>query len=126
MNTLKLVTMLAGAALALALSPVHVAAQTEAKPVSLGIQFLVTPEGPEVSAMLPDWTGEAIGFRIGDLLIEAGGKPISEEVLKGYLKEKKEGDQLSFKVKRANAVIELTGKAIAVPEGVQPLTGQPQ
>lgn len=67
--------------------------------------------------MLPDRTAAAIGFKVGDILLEAGGTPISQEVLMEYLKEKKEGDSLSFKVKRADEVIELTGKAVATPAG---------
>lgn len=116
MNKLTFVTILV-AAVALALSSADVAAQTAAKPVSLGVQFLVTEDGPEVTDMLPDRTGVAIGFKVGDILIEAGGKPISEAVLMEYLQAKKAGDQLSFKVKRADAVIELTGKALAAPAG---------
>lgn len=108
---------------ALALSPAHVAAQAAAKPVSLGIQFSANPEGTEaeVVKMLPDRTGAAIGFKVGDILIEVGGKPVSREVLMAYMKEKKEGDQLSFKVKRGGAVVELTGKGMAAPEGSPPL-----
>ncbi len=113
---------------ALALSPAYVAAQGAAKPVSLGIQFSGNPEGTEaeVVRMLPDRTGAAIGFKVGDILIEAGGKPVSREVLMAYMKEKKDGDQLSFKVKRAGAVIELTGKGMAAPEGAPAMTAQPE
>ena len=113
---------------ALALSPTHVAAQVAAKPVSLGVQFSGNPEGTEaeVVKMLPDRTGAAIGFRVGDILIEAGGKPVSREVLMAYMKEKKEGDQLSFKVRRGGAVVELAGKGMAAPEGAPPLTPQPE
>jgi C-terminal processing protease CtpA/Prc len=117
MNKLNFAAILAAGA-ALALSPAHVAAQA-AKPVSLGVQMDVTPEaeGPEVVAMLPDRTAAAVGFKIGDILLEAGGKPISREVLEEYMKQLKEGDQVSFKVKRAGAVVDLTGKAVATPEG---------
>ena len=127
MNKLSFAAMLAAGA-ALALSPAHVAAQAAAKPVSLGIQFSGNPEGTEaeVIQMLPGRTGAAIGFKVGDILIEAGGKPVSREVLMAYMKEKKEGDQLSFKVRRAGAVIELTGKGMAAPEGAPALTAQPQ
>ena len=114
MNKLLFVTILA-----LVLSSPQVAAQSAATPVSLGVQFLITEEGPEVTDMLPGRTGATIGFKLGDILLEAGGKPISEEVLMEYLQSKKAGDQVSFKVKRADAVVELTGKAIATPEGAQ-------
>ena len=121
MNHLKLATILAAAALAL--SPTQAAAQETSKPVSLGIQFSGTADGSgaEVVKMLPDRTGAAIGFKVGDILIEAGGKPISQEVLMAYMKQVKVGDQLSFKVKRAGQVIELTGKGMAAPEGSAPL-----
>lgn len=114
MNKLTFAAILAAVA-AIALSPAHVAAQAASEPVRLGVQLLVTAEGPEVVEMLPDRTGAALGLKVGDILIEAGGKPISQEVLMDYLNEKKTGDQLSFKVKRGDAVIELTGKAVAAP-----------
>ncbi len=110
----------------LALSPAHVAAQAAAKPVSLGIAFAPTAEGAEVVQMLPDRTGAAIGFKVGDVLIEAGGKPISQEVLMEYMKQLKDGDQVSFKVKRGDAVVELAGKGMAAPEGSPPLPPPPQ
>jgi S1-C subfamily serine protease len=127
MNKLKFAAILAAGA-ALALSPAHVAAQVAAKPVSLGIQFSGNPEGTEaeVVQMLPDRTGAAMGFKVGDIVIEVGGKPVSREVLMAYMKEKKEGDQLTFKVKRAGAVIELTGKGMAAPEGAPAMTAQPE
>lgn len=112
MNKLMFVTVLA-----LALSFTQVAAQSAAMPVSLGVQFLITEDGPEVTDMLPGRTGVAIGFKLGDILLEAGGKPVSEQVLMEYLKSKKPGDTVSFKVKRADAEIELTGKALATPAG---------
>jgi S1-C subfamily serine protease len=108
---------------ALTLSPGPVVAQAPAKAVSLGIQFAGNPENDEaeVMKMLPGRTGAAMGFKVGDILTEAGGKPVSREVLTDYLKDKKEGDQLSFKVRRGDNVIELTGKAMAAP----PITAQP-
>ncbi len=118
MNRLNFAAIFAAGA-ALALSPVQLAAQTAARPVSLGIQFAPNPEGTEaeVVQMLPDRTGAAIGFKVGDILVEAGGKPISREALMEYMKQSKEGDQVSFKVKRAGAIVELTGKGMAAPEG---------
>ncbi len=127
MNKLNFAAILAAGA-ALALSPAHVAAQGAAKPVSLGIQFSGNPENTEaeVVQMLPDRTGAAMGFKVGDILIEAGGKPVSREVLMAYMKEKKAGDQLSFKVRRAGAVIELSGTGMAAPEGAPPMTPKPE
>ena len=120
----KLAAILAGAALAL--SPANAAAQgasPAANAVSLGIQFSGNQEGTEaeVVKMLPDRTGAAIGFKVGDILIEAGGKPVSPEVLMEYMKQAKVGDQLSFKVKRGGQVIELTGQGMAAPAGSAPL-----
>ena len=126
MNRLNFAAFLAAGAV-LALLPTHVAAQAAAKPVSLGIQFSGNPEGTEaeVIKMLPDRTGAAIGFKVGDILFEAGGKPIGQEVLRAYMNQAKEGDLLSFKVRRAGAVVELTGKGTAAPGGSPALTPQP-
>lgn len=114
MNKLKFAAVLAAGA-ALALTPAHLAGQAAAKPVSLGLQIQVKSEGPEVVALLPDRTGAAVGFKVGDILLEAGGKPISQEVLQDYAKQVKAGDQVSFKVKRAGAIVDLTGTAVAAP-----------
>lgn len=113
---------------AFALSPVPVCAQVSSKPVSLGIQFAGNPEGTEaeVVQMLPDRTGAAIGFKVGDILIEAGGKPLSREGLMAYMKEVKEGDQVRFKVRRGSEIVELSGKGMAAPDGAPPMTPQPQ
>ena len=116
MNKLKFAAMLAAGA-ALALSPAHVAAQAAAKPVSLGVKLQVSPEGAEVAEMLPDRTAAAVGLKVGDILVEAGGKPISPEVLQEYVKQLSEGDQVSFKVKRAGVVTDVSGKAVGAPEG---------
>lgn len=115
MNKLNFAAILAGAALAL--SPAHVAAQATAKPVSLGFKLQVSSEGAEVAEMLPDRTAAAIGLRVGDILVEAGGTPISPEVLQEYVKQLREGDQVSFKVKRAGVVTNVSGKAVGAPQG---------
>jgi S1-C subfamily serine protease len=123
MNKLNFAAILAAGA-AFALAPAHVAAQAAAKPVSLGVAFEVTPDGPTVAEILPDRGGAALGLKVGDVLVEAGGKPISQEVLQEYMKQLKAGDQMSFKVKRAGAVLELTGKAVTTPEGAPAPTFQ--
>ena len=127
MHKSKFAFLLAAGA-ALALSPVQIAAQEAAKPVSLGIQFQGNPGGTEaeVIQMLPGRTGAAIGFKVGDILIEAGGKPISQEVLVAYMKQLKEGDQVTFKVRRGAEVVELTGRGMAAPEGSPPMPVQPE
>jgi S1-C subfamily serine protease len=123
MNKLNFAAILAAGA-AFALAPAHVAAQAAAKPVSLGVAFEVTPDGPTVAEILPDRGGAALGLKVGDVMVEAGGKPISQEVLQEYMKQLKAGDQMSFKVKRAGAVLELTGKAVTAPEGAPTPTFQ--
>jgi S1-C subfamily serine protease len=94
MHVLKFAAIVA-AGVALALSPAHVAAQEAAKPISLGMALEHMAEGDtqggEVTSILPGGTGAALGFKVGDILIEAGGRPISREVLRAYMKEKKVG-----------------------------------
>lgn len=118
MNKLKFAALFAAGA-AVALSPAHAAAQAAANPISMGMKLEhVTEggiEGGQVTAMLPGRTGAALGFKVGDILIEAGGKPITPEVLKEYMKDKKAGDQLIFKVKRGDELVELKGNAVAAP-----------
>lgn len=110
-------------AAALALLCAHVAAQ--AAPISMGIQLEQVPETPEVIAVLPDRTGAALGFKVGDILLEANGQPVSRDVLLAYMKDKKAGDELVFKVQRGGDVIELRGKGVAAPQGAAP-TPPPQ
>ena len=133
MNKSKFAAILVAGA-ALALSPAHVAAQATAKPVSFGAQLQPKPEGVEITALLPGRTAAAVGLKVGDILIEVGGKPVSQEVFQAYMQQAKPGDQVSFKAKRGDAVLELTGKAVAAPEGapaptlqtVTPPAGQPE
>ena len=76
--------------------------------------------------MSPDGTGAAMGLQVGDIVMEVDGKPISREVVQEHAQRTKVGDQISFKVKRAGAIVELTGKALAAPEGAPAQTAQPQ
>lgn len=115
MNKLKFAAIVA-LGVAMALSPAQIAAQEAAKPLSLRVNLDHTAEGDtQVTRILPGGTGEALGFRVGDILLEADGKPMSAEVYNAYMKDKKEGDDLVFKVKRGDAVLELTGKGVAAP-----------
>ena len=116
MSKLKVVAILAFAA---ALAPVQAAAQA-AKPISMGIQLTQVPENPEVTTVLPGRTGAALGFKVGDILIEADGRPVSREVLLEYMKDKKAGDELVFKVKRGGDAVELRGKGLAAPPDAAP------
>jgi len=125
MNKLKFAAILAAGA-ALALSPTHVAAQATATPVNMGIQLKAHAEGAEVAAMSPDGTGAAMGLKVGDIVMEVDGKPISREVVQEHAQRTKVGDRISFKVKRAGAIVEMTGKALAAPEGAPAPTAQPQ
>ena len=125
MKKLNFAAILAAGA-ALALSPAHVAAQAGASQVNMGIQLKAHAEGAEVAAMSPDGTGAAMGLKVGDIVTEVDGKPISREVVQEHAQKTKVGDQISFKVKRAGAVIDLSGKALAAPEGAPAPAAQPQ
>lgn len=109
-------------------TPVQLAAQPAARPVSLGVRIAGNAEGTEarIVELLPDRTGAAIGFKVGDVLVEAGGKPISPEVLTAYMQQLKEGDPVSFRVRRADAIVELTGKGMAAPDGAPRPTATPR
>ena len=124
MMRFKLAAILAAGA-ALALSPAPACAQAEARPVSLGVRIEVQPQGPVIVEILPDRTAAAMGFQVGDILLEAGGRPISPEVLRDYWEQRQVGDQVSFKVQRAGAVVELTGTAMAAPAGAPAPPAQP-
>jgi S1-C subfamily serine protease len=130
MNGSKLAALLAAGAAALALSPTPLAAQEAAKRISLGmaIDHMADDqtEGGEVTAMLPDRTGAALGFKVGDIIIEAGGKPISGAAFREYMQARKPGDELVFKVKRGDSVLVLKGIGLAASEGAPTLTAQPQ
>ena len=111
MNKLKFAAILAAGA-ALALPSAQVAAQ-EGPP----IQLKQHPEGAEVVIMDADGPAAVLGLKVGDIVVEVGGKPISREVLQEYMMAKKEGDPVSFKVKREGALVDVTGKAPAPPQG---------
>ena len=111
MNKLKFAAILAAGA-ALALSPAHVAAQGGPP-----IQLKQHPEGAEVIILAPDGPAASLGLKVGDIVLEVGGKPISREVLGEYMRSKKEGDPVSFKVKRAGATVDVAGKAPPPPQG---------
>ncbi len=118
MNKLK-TALICAAGAALALSPAQAAAQPAAKPINMGLKLEhVTEggrEGGKITAMLPGRIGAVLGFKIGDILIEAGGRPITPAVLREYMKDKTGGDPLMFKVKRGDEVVELKGNAVAAP-----------
>ena len=105
MKKFKFAAILAAGA-ALALAPANVAAQA-----GPAIQLKPHAEGAEVAVMAPDGPAAALGLKVGDIVLEVGGKAISPEVLTAYMQDKKEGDEVSFRVKRAGAVLDVIGKA---------------
>jgi S1-C subfamily serine protease len=105
MNNLKFVAVLVAGA-ALAVSPAHVAAQAGPP-----IQLKQHPEGAEVASLDSDGPAASLGLKVGDIVLEVGGKPISQQVLQEYMSSKQQGDPVSFKVRRADAVIDVDGKA---------------
>jgi S1-C subfamily serine protease len=111
MNKSRFAAILAAGA-ALTLSSVHASAQAGPP-----IQLKQHAEGAEVAIMPPDGPAAVLGLKVGDIVLEVGGKPISREVLQEYMSTKKEGDPVSFKVKRAGAVIDVNGKAPAPFQG---------
>ena len=104
MNKIKLAAILAAGA-ALALSSSYVAAQEPP------LQFRLVPEGAEVATIVDEVPAAELGLKLGDIVVEVGGKPFTAEALMDYMKSKKAGDPVSFKVKRAGAVVDVTGKA---------------
>lgn len=107
MIKLKFAAILAAGA-ALALSPSNVAAQEPP------LQFRLVPEGAEVANIVAEGPAAELGLKLGDIVVEVGGKPFTPEVFMDYMQGKKAGDPVSFKVKRAGAVVDVAGKAPAL------------
>ncbi|MCR5869457.1 MULTISPECIES: PDZ domain-containing protein [unclassified Sphingomonas] len=99
---------------AFALSPGHVSAQTPG-PVNMGIQLKEHPEGAEVMAVLPGATAAAMGLKVGDIVLELGGKPISRELVQEHAQNTKAGDTITLKVKRGKEILQLAGPALPPP-----------
>lgn len=114
MNKFKFTAILAAGA-ALALSPAYAAAQAGAQAFHMGIQAQDHPEGALISNVDPAGTAAAMGLKVGDVVIELDGKPISQQVVQEHTQRTKVGDQISMKVKREGATVELTGKALGKP-----------
>jgi S1-C subfamily serine protease len=109
MNKFKFAAILAAGA-ALALSPAHVAAQGGPP-----LQLKLVPEGAEVAKIVHEASAAELGLKLGDVVVEVGGKPMTAETFMDYMQSKKAGDPVTFKVKRAGALVDVTGKA--PPEG---------
>jgi S1-C subfamily serine protease len=120
MNKLKFAAILAAGA-ALAMSPAHAAAQSGPP-----IQLRPHPEGAEVIVLVPDGPAAGLGLKIGDIVLEVGGKAISPQVLQEYMSSKAEGDEVRFRVKREGAVVEVIGRAPPRPGGASGPAAQPQ
>ena len=82
---------------------------------ALGLSLEPHPEGALVTVVTPGGTAAAMGVNVGDIIIELGAKPISPQVVQDYVQKTKIGDQVTMKVKRKDAIMELTGKAMARP-----------
>jgi CubicO group peptidase (beta-lactamase class C family) len=82
---------------------------------ALGVSLEQHPEGALVASVLPDGTAAAMGVRVGDIIVELDGKPMSPQVVQEYLQKTKIGDRVTMKVKRTGAIMELIGKAMARP-----------
>jgi S1-C subfamily serine protease len=113
MNKFKIAAILAAGA-AIALSPANVAAQS-APPFIMGFGLKQNAEGAEVAFIGPGSTAAALGLKIGDIITELDGKPISPEVANAHAQKTKLGDEVKVKVKRDGAIVELTAKAVPAP-----------
>lgn len=122
MKKFKFAAILAAGA-ALALSPAYVAAQAGAQTFHMGIQAQAHADGALISNVDPRGTAAAMDLKVGDIVLELDGKPISPQVAQEHTQRTKVGDRVSMKVKREGAIIELTGTAVGKPAAAaQPAT----
>ncbi|WP_373488782.1 kelch repeat-containing protein [Blastomonas sp.] len=108
-----------GAASAALLIATTVMAQQNGPPaVAFGFGLEPGPQGPKVNAVMPGATAAAMGIQPGDILLQVGGKPVTgPQVLTDYIESLKVGDRVSVVVLREGRSVELTGTAMARPEG---------
>lgn len=117
---------LVGTAAALMLAPSATAQQGPAPAVALGIGLEEDPEGAKIASVLPGATGSEIGIEAGDIIIRVGGRTVTgPQVVSDYVRSLKVGDPVSIVVKREGRTLELTGKAMARPEGTAGAAGGP-
>ena len=112
------------AALALSLAAVAQAQQAQPTapqaqpPVGLGVGLEEDPQGPKIVSIVPGGTAAAIGMQPGDILLQVGGRAITApQVVSEYLQTLRVGDPVSIAVRRDGRTVQLTGKAVARPEG---------
>jgi N-acetylneuraminic acid mutarotase len=74
-----------------------------------------------IASVVPGGTAAVIGMQPGDILLQAGGKPVSGPQAVGeYVESLKVGDRVSVLVKRGGRTVQLTGKAVARPPAPPP------
>lgn len=82
---------------------------------ALGLSLEKHPEGALVRSVTPGGTSAAMGVKPGDIIVELGGQPVSPQVVQAYVQKTKIGDQVTMRVKREGAIMDLIGKAMALP-----------
>lgn len=109
---------------ALAGAPAAAAEQGAAPAVALGVGMENRPDGIRVARVFPGGTAAAIGVQEGDVILQVGGRAATgPEVVGQYVSGLAVGDPVSVQISRDGRTVELTGRALARPEGFQ--VGQP-
>ena len=101
------------AALAMAVLPAAAIAQ---KPIAaaMDVAFQYVNSTVKVAEVRPGGTGDSLGIRPGDVIVKAGGKPItSEGRLMAFIRSMKVGNPITVTVKRQGKEVELSGTAMA-------------
>jgi len=111
--------LLAAAAFAAFVLPAQAFARDLPRKATLGIRMAPAPQGSSgvlVSQVLPGGTATAIGVRDGDLILSAGGHPVtrSNEVA-AYASTLRGGDKVDLTVSRAGKQVQLKGTAKPLP-----------
>jgi len=91
-------------------------AQAQVPPAALGIAVGDETGRPVVRQVLAGLTAEKMAVQEGDLIIEAGGKPVSQasEVI-GYAHSLTVGAPVALTVRRGDKVLKLAGVAMPRP-----------
>ncbi len=81
------------------------------KPPYLGVGIEQGAPRPTIAQVAPGSPGEAMGVKVGDVIVEANGSPIATVAdLQKAFADKVAGDDVSFKLERAGAIVEVAGK----------------
>lgn len=116
-RTFRLFVAILCASVSVSLVSMPAFAQNAAPPAALGIAVGDSDGKPVVAHVLPNLTAAKMGVLEGDLIIEAGGKPItSAEQVIAYAHELTVGGDVSIVVQRGDGVFKLTGLATARPD----------